>query len=209
MTNASSLREALSIPPDPPFEMDLPPGWSRREPDDDTLRDMLAELRQRAMRHQRPDLYAHLKPALEASFEDMRGAGVFAFFSPADPDPGTLWLPTSISASIRRAEPGETLDALVRTLVRQYGAQPLLDDRRTLWFEREETRRAADGSIVAHSRVYLTPMPGSRRRRALQLVAGFGRDPQTPADDPALERLRGLLDACVSTVRWYPAGAAS
>jgi len=198
----SSLREELDAAPDPRFELELPPGWARRAPDDETLAAMLGDLKRRLMQAQRPDVYAQLKPALERSFEEMQRNGVVAFFSAVDPDPGTLWLPASISASIRRAEPGKTLDDLARVLIRDHGATALLGDPRTLRFERAETHREGAEALVSRSIVYLTPMPGSRRRRALQLVAGFASMPDTPDDAPELERMRALFDACVASLRW-------
>lgn len=203
----SALREELNAAPDPEFEMELPPGWARRQPDDETLAGMLGDLKRRLMQAQRPDVYAQLKAALEQSFEEMRRNGVVAFFSAADPDPATLWLPASINASVRRAEPGKSLDDLARGMIREFGATPLLGDPRTLRFERAETRRDGSDTLIVRTLVYLTPIPGSRRRRALQLVAGFASTPETPDDAPELERMRALFDACVSTLRWRPATA--
>jgi hypothetical protein len=203
-----TLREELAAPPEPRFDLTLPPGWSRREPDEGTQAAMVADLKRRMMHAQRPDLFAQLRPALDESFEQMRSNGVIAFFAPTEPDPGTLWLPASINASIRRAEPGGNLDDLARTLIRDRGALPLLGDKRTLRFEQTETRRDGDVELVSHSRVYLTPVPGARRRRALQLVAGFASTPDMAQDAPELERMRALFDACVASIRWTAGGAA-
>lgn len=198
----TDLRAELGAPPDPEFDLELPPGWTRSVPDDATLRSMLAAARQRLMTAHRPDLYAEVRTMLEASFDEMRKHGVVAFFSATEAGEDTLFVPASLNASIRTAEPGETLDDLVRGLIHEHGATPLLGDKRTLRVEHEQTVRPGTDTIVSHSVVYLTPMPGSRRRRALQLVAGFARAPQTPSDDPSVERMRALFDACASTVRW-------
>ena len=80
-----------------------------------------------------------MKAHLEAGFADMRRGGVFAYFCPTDPGDTTLAIPASLNASIRRAEPGQTLDDMVRTLIRSHGATPLLGDRRTLRVEKEKT----------------------------------------------------------------------
>ena len=201
----AALRAELGMRRDPEFEMDLPAGWTRSAADDETLRRMLTSMKRRLMEAHRPDLYAQMKSMLESSFEDMRRGGVFAFFSATDPGPHTLFVPASLNASIRKAEPGQNLDDIVRSLVREQGATPLLGDKRTLRVERQKIRRMGTDSLVSHSIVYLTPVPGAQRRRALQLVAGFASAVGTPADDPMLESMRALFDSCVSTLRWRPA----
>ncbi|MFD1717826.1 hypothetical protein [Georgenia deserti] len=203
--SVSDLRQALGAQPDPEFDLELPTGWSRREPDEATMHDMLAAMKRRLMESHRPDLYAQAKVLVERAFDDMRRGGVFAFFSATDPGPDTLFVPSTINASVRRAEPGQSLDDVARALIRDYKATPLLGDKRTLRVEREKMARMGSETLVNHSVVYLTPIPGARRRRALQLVAGFARRPETAPDDPALDSLRVLFDTCVSTLRWRPA----
>lgn len=202
--NKLSLRDELGAQPDPEFEMELPRGWSRHAPDDATLQHMLDGVKRRLMEAHKPAMFAELKLMLERSFEDMRRNGVFAFFSAAEPGPGTLAIPASINASIRKAEPGTTLDDQVQILIRKHGATPLLGDKRTLRVESERSARVGTDTLIHHSVMYLTPVPGARRRRALQLVAGFARTPDTAPDDPALEATRLLFDSCAGTVRWRP-----
>lgn len=199
---SSDLVDELGGKRDPEFEMDVPPGWTRHQPDDATLQRMTKEMRRRLMGTHRPDLYADMKLLLERSFEDMRRDGVFAFFSATNDDSRTLFLPASINASIRRAGPGESLDELVRRLISTQGAEPLLGDQRTIRFESERTVRTGTDTVVNHTVIYLTPIPGSKRRRALQLTAGFARPVEMPSDDAWLERMRELFDACVASVRW-------
>lgn len=196
------MREELGVQSDPEFELDLPPGWGRHEVDGDELAAMLAATKKRCMDEHKPQLFAEMKVQLESAFENMRRGGVFAFFSPTDPDPGTLAIPSSINASIRRAEPGRTLDDLARTLIRSHGATPLLGDRRTLRFERERTTRLGTETLINHAAVYLTPIPGAKRRRALALVAGFARTPDVASDAESIDAMRFMFDACVSTLRW-------
>src|SRR5690606_4509442 len=108
--SVSDLRQALGAQPDPEFDLELPTGWSRREPDEATMHDMLAAMKRRLMESHRPDLYAQAKVLVERAFDDMRRGGVFAFFSATDPGPDTLFVPSTINASVRRAEPGQSLD---------------------------------------------------------------------------------------------------
>lgn len=200
----TDLREAIGLQADPEFDLELPAGWTRQEVAGDALESMLAAMRRRFMEQHRPDLYAEMKTMVKKSFEDMERNGVFAFFSPTKEGEGTLAIPASIHASIRRAEPGETLDDLARSLIQGRGATPLRGDSRTLRFEQEKHVKLGTETIVAQSVIYLTPIPGAKRRRALQLVAGFGRTVETPADHPNLQAMKLLFDACVSTLSWRP-----
>lgn len=199
-----TLRDELGVRADPEFDIDLPSGWGRHSVDDATLQTMLVGIKQRCMQQHQLQLYAGLKVHLEQAFADMQREGVFAYFCPTDQDPGTLALPASINASIRKADSGQTLDDLARRLIREHGATPLMGDPRTMRFETEAVKRLDTASVVHHSVVYLTPVPGSRRRRALALVAGFARTPDTPSDSQPMEAMRALFDACVSTLRWRP-----
>jgi hypothetical protein len=196
------LRAELGARPVPDFDLELPPGWTRRAPDDSSRDEMLAVLKQRAMKAHKPELFAQAKVLLEESFADMQRNGVIAFFAASDPGPDTLAIPASLNASVRTGTPDATLEETIATFVRDYGARPLFDDKRILRVERERDVRVGTDTLVHHSVVYLTPMPGTGRRRALQLVAGFAREPGTPSDAPAMEGYRTLFDVCVSTLRW-------
>ncbi len=186
----------------PDFEMTLPPGWTRKPVDDETLDGMLTTLRERLMKQHQPQAYAELRGLVKQSFASMKQEGAFAFFSATEQDDSTLWIPASIIASEKRAEAGRSLDDLARMLITEYGATPLREDKRTMRFERERTVRLGNETVISQSIVYLTPIPGTGRRRALQLVAGFGRSPGDAADDPYLLEMKRLFDTCVSTLRW-------
>ena len=202
-----SLRDDLGAPPAmPEFEMDIPKGWARHAPDDATLQSMLSAAKRRCMDAHVPQMYAEIKTQLEGSFESMRRNGVFAYFCPTDPGAGTLAIPASINASIRHAEPGQTLDDMARSLIRDHGATPLLGDPRTLRFEKEKTTSLGTETVINHSVVYLTPVPGTMRRRALTLVAGFARTPDVSTDAESIEATRFLFDACVSSLRFSRSG---
>lgn len=199
---STDLRAELGAPQEPEFDLTLPPGWTRRDVDEATYESMLTDLRRRLMQQHKPQAYAQVRPLFQQAFESMQREGAFAFFAPAEPDPDTLWLPASIVASVRRAEPGETLDPFVRSLIQHDGATPLRGDKRTLRFERERTTRIETETVISESVYYLTPVPGTGRRRALQLVAGFGRSVDTPADDEHVVAMKFLFDATVASLRW-------
>ncbi|GGR60128.1 hypothetical protein J2S40_004364 [Nocardioides luteus] len=200
----NSLRESLGVMPDPDFDMKLPPGWSRREVDDQTFDTMVSGLKRRLMQEHRPELYAETRRMLKRSFDDMRQNGAFAFFVATDQDPSTLWMPASMVASIRRPEPGSSLDDLARNLIVNYGATPLMGDVRTLRYEQEKHIKLGADSIVSRTVTYLIPVPGTKRRRALQIVAGLSTPLEMSGEDPYVVSTKFLFDSCVSTVTWQP-----
>jgi hypothetical protein len=203
-----SLREELGGAPDPEFTMLLPPGWERHAPTQETLERFTRVARGRMMEAGRPELFVELRRQIDGMFAQLQEARVVAFFAPLEPHPDTLFVPASLTATFRAATSPGSLDAAVRTAMRQHDAQPLLGDARTIVFERQFPREMDGTSLVVHSRVYMTPVPGTERSRALQLVAGFGRPADAPADGVPLRRLRQLFDVCVSTLRWAPAPVA-
>lgn len=183
------------------FSIELPRGWSRFDIDDghDVL---LAGMKKRFLEGHRPDLFAEAKVTFDKAFDGMRKNGVIAFFAPASDDPDSVVIPASINASIRTGEAGQSLDKMVRDAIQRFGARPLFGDPRTLRFERERLVDLGGESVVNHSLIYLTPVPGTQRRQALQLVAGFARTLDIEADAPAMVATRALLDSCVATLTW-------
>lgn len=197
-----TLRDEIGVRPDPEFDLVLPPGWARHGLEDGSYDALLAQLKRRCFENHQPQVYAEMKAHLEQSFADMRKAGVIAYFTATDPGPDTLAIPASINASIKHAEPGTNLDDLVRSLIRDQGAEPLLGDKGTLRFETERNVRVGTDTIVNHSVVYMTPVPGSKRRRALVLVAGFARPLDVSVDSESMNAHRFLFDAVAASLTW-------
>lgn len=196
------MRDEIGARPDPEFDLKLPPGWARHGLDDGSPAALLDQLKRRCFENHQPQLYVEMKAYLEQSFADMRKAGVIAYFTATDPGPGTLAIPASINASIKHAEPGSNLDDVVRSLIREQGAEPLLGDKGTLRFETERNVKIGSETIANHSVVYMTPVPGSKRRRALVLVAGFARPLDVSVDAASMHAHRFLFDAVASSLTW-------
>lgn len=199
-----TLRELLGGPRDPEFELQLLPGWARHVPDEADEARIEAALRQRFLQAHRPDLLVEARTLLRESHETMRDEGVVAYYAPTDPGDDTLWLPGSLLVTVRTPPAGGTLDDVVRAAIRELGAKPLFGDKRFMRFERERTIDLDEGSIVSSTIEYLTPIPGSRRRRALQLTAAFGRPSGVSADDERIRAFVLAFDACVASLRWVP-----
>lgn len=200
------LRKELGIHTDPEFDLELPAGWARGKPDQETLEQVLSVIKRRMMDAHRPDMYAQVRTLLSKAFEEMRRNSVIAYFAASSSAEDALYIPASMTASIRHAGHGESLDGLVSGLVRNYGATALRGDKRTVRAEREKTVRIENATIINHYVTYLTPIPGANRRRALQLVASFGRELDSSDESPGVAATRELFDGCVATLRWRRAG---
>lgn len=198
-----SLREQLGGAPDPEFELTLPTGWVRREPSDAQRDEIVSTARTRLMQAHRPDLLARLQPLIDDAFQKMADESVIAFFTPGSGDDTALAIPGSLVASVRRSPGADAnLDPMIRSLVRDAGATPLLGDKRFLRLEREKTVTMDDGQLRQTTVVYLTPVPGSDHRRALQLTATVLRPVDVPADDEPFVLMKALFDLCASTLTW-------
>lgn len=202
-TDGLSLREQLGGSADPDFEVKLPAGWERRTPDEADRVRMEAGMKQRLMEAHLPDVYAKLRGMLAESYEAMQKNGVIAYYA-ATQTTDTIGLPGTMVASIRKPPAGGTLDDLVRHAIREYGATPLFGDKRFVRFERERTTRIDDGAIVQDSITYLTPVPGSGRRRALEFHATFARPVDSSGDEEQVKLYKSTFDLIVSTLRWIP-----
>lgn len=198
---ASSLRAELGAPPDPAFDLELPEGWERKDVSPETEQAMLQAAKRRLMEAHRPDLYAQLRVELQESFAAMRAMDAIAHFGPGPRAPETMFLPASLIATIRTPQPGVTLQQEVAERIR-HGATALHGDKRFIRDERELDRRIGTDAAKQRTVVYLTPVPGSRQARALQLTLVITRGAAFPTDDPALLGMLRLFDACVSTLRW-------
>ncbi|MBS1698797.1 MAG: protein TPRXL [Actinobacteria bacterium] len=205
-----SLREQLGGTPDPDFTLVLPPGWERRPVDAAEERRMLGDLRSRLLQAQRPDLAAQMNRLVGDAFTQMRALSAVAMFVPAgSAEDGTLYLPASLTATVQQAEAGVSLDEVVRAAVREHGATPLFEDKRFLRMERDEVQTIEGERAAVTTVLYLTPIPGSRRRRALRLTLVIMRPEDAPADDEPVVAMKALFDLCVSTLAWIPAGTAA
>lgn len=197
----TDLREALGAR-DPEFDLALPPGWARHETTEAARDALIQQVRQRLMQTHRPDLMGQLQRMLHEAWDGMRRTDTFAWFGPAEDDESTAWWPASMTASILRGPDGGTLDPVVVDAIRTRGATALFEDKRFIRFETSSTQVIGGEQLGLTTITYITPMPGSRRRRGLHLTATIMTPPHTPQDDEPLELMRTAFDLCVSTLTW-------
>ena len=197
-----SLREELGLPPIPDFELDIPPGWQRRDASAETQADMERQLRRKLMAAHRPDLMAILRTELQKSFRSMKQHRVIAHFSPAEDVPGISWLPLSLVARHRFADANTSLDDIARGLITQQGATPLDGNLKILRAVRESKQTEGDTTVTLVTVTYLIPVPTTEKRVALEFTGSYPRPGGEAADGDYSRQMQAVLDACVSSIRW-------
>lgn len=197
-----SLRAELGAAAEPDFALTLPRGWARTAVDEAAEAMLAKQLRQRMMQAGRPDIEVAVRRMLRESFAAMRGNGAVAAFMPLDSSGDGLFVPASIIAVIRRGTAESPIDAYAQFAIRQYGAEPLMGDTRTMRFETESEQEVEGEQVVISTTHYLTPVPGTRRRRALELMATYGRPQHLSREAENPRALHALFDMCASTLRW-------
>lgn len=201
----SSLKAELRGETLPEFVMTLPHGWVRRAPTDDVREEMLTAAKRRLMQAHRPDLYGQTVGMVTKLFSEMQRMETVAFFGPAQDAPESAFLPATLTASVRRGPNGESLDEMVAQLIRREGATALGADKRFLRWD-QETSETMDGTRVATTTViYVTPIPETGRKRALQFTLVITHDPDAAGDEEFVQGLKGLFDAHISTFTWLAA----
>lgn len=201
MSDSMGLREQLGMSKDPDFVIEVPPGWSRRDVTPDSMDAMLESLKKQFMQAHQPAMYSSMKRLVTEAFAGMKQSGAVGFYAPVDAPEGTLLMPASIIARIKRAEGGASLDSYVRTLIDQRGAEKLFEDARTLRYEERTIVPVEGQDFVNNSVTYLSPVPGSSRKRAVEFVASFISLPQDENLD-WLAAQKALIDLCISSLRW-------
>jgi hypothetical protein len=198
----SSLKAELRGETLPEFTLTLPNGWVRRAPSNEVRDDMLAAAKRRLMQAHRPDLYGQTTAMVRKLFSEMQRVDTVAFFSPGENAPDEAFLPATLTASVRRAPDGQSLDGSIAGLIRNEGATALGDDKRFLRWERD-TVESMDGTRVATTTVvYFTPVPDTGRKRALQFTLVITHNPDEPGDEDFVTGLKMLFDAHLSTFSW-------
>ena len=203
----SSLRSELlgdRRPVDlPDFGMLLPSGWKAHDVSEKTERALLAQARQRTMAAHRPELQGMLEANTSAALAAARAQGAMAMIMPGPDTEGVLFAPASMLVSVREATNEYTLDDIVVDVVRNRGGQPLDENKRFVrWIEQRKVPLGGE-TVGAYSVVYLTPVPGTKRRKALQFTLSIAHtDEVETSSDELLAGWVALVDAHVGTFRW-------
>lgn len=202
----ASLRDLLGARPDPDFELSLPKGWERHEASIESQSLIEKRMSRQLMKLGTVDAmqaFGTLRSMFRQSMDEMRKQNVVGYFAPSGEDLATPFpVPASIIATIRSAPSTELMDGYVKRLILEEEAAPLAKNRALLRVERENVRGEGGAQIVFSSTLYITPVPGTRRRRALELVAGYGRPLDIPRDDDQIQFVHAFFDLMVASLRW-------
>lgn len=201
----SGLREQLlgGQPGLPPFRLMLPSGWVAHATTAESEAGLLDAAKSRLMQAHQPAAYATLHTHVSQALSKARAQGTFAMIVPGEGTPRALLLPVSILVGMMVGESGMPLDAQISRAIEERGARPLERSQIFLrWIDRRTVTVDGD-SVRADTIVYVTPVPGSQRSRALRFTATLAYpldvDPET---DETVQGWIGLIDAHLATFAW-------
>ncbi|MET0976621.1 MAG: hypothetical protein ABWX82_13240 [Leifsonia sp.] len=188
----------------PEFSLVLPSGWSEFDATAASEQQLVEQAAARLRAAHRPDMLAQLRALTGRAFSGMRSARTVKFYIQTDAWDDDLVLPLSITASLRTAPDGGTLDTLVADLIRTKGGKPLSGDQRFVRWETQSDIAVGSTTVGQLTTAYVTPVPGTERRQAMQFTAvvvhptGGDYDRSTPVIADMIQ----LSDAIVSTLAW-------
>lgn len=181
----------------------LPPGWTAHDVSKKTEEQLLGQARQRLMPSQRVDLLGSLQAQVAAALSAARDNGAFLMVMPGPETNENLFAPASMLAMVREGTADYSLDDVVTNIVQERGGIALDENQRILRWTEKRTAQTLDGEMGAFMVFYLTPVPGSQRRKALQLALTIAHPTSVEPDtDEMLRSWVTLMDAHVSTFRW-------
>jgi hypothetical protein len=187
----------------PDFRFVLPAGWTTYDTSEQTEQELLAKARARLREAHRPDAYAILAGHVEKALAAARKQGAFMMIMAGDEAPPWSVVPVSILATVTHGTPEVSLDRMVADAIERRGARALDGSRHFLRWTDQRTVELTGESLGAYTVVYLTPIPGTKRRKALQLTATLAHPVDVdPLSDPQMTAWLELLDGCVATFAW-------
>ncbi len=165
--------------------------------------ELLAKAKSRLREAHRPDVYASLETQVTGALKAARDRGAFFMITPGEDAPQWSAVPITVLGSVTEGAPGVTLDSMVADAVERRGARPLEGSKQFLrWVDRRVVELSGE-KAGAYTVVYLTPVPGSRRSKALQMTATLLHPKDSdPEQDVAMMRWLSLLDAQILTFAW-------
>lgn len=201
----SSLRDQLGGGRQgiPEFRLSLPTGWTMYDTSGATERALLDRAKVRLREVHKPEAYAALESHVTAALAAARKQGAFVMIMAGEDAPRWSTVPISVLGTITEGASGVSLDAMVADAVERRGARALDGSRQFLrWTDRRSVEISGE-TAGAYTVVYLTPVPGSGRTKALQFTATLVHPNEIdPAEDPYMKSWLDLLDGHFLTFAW-------
>lgn len=189
---------------EPGFALVMPAGWEQFGPDARSESALLKLASARLRSQHRPDLYGQLQVQVRRAFSGLRAKdGVAIYLQTEAPD--ELVMPMSITASRVHAADGASLDGQVAALIRDHGATRFAGSGSMIRWEKDAVQSMGAEKAATHTIAYLTPIPGTERRVAIQLTTAIVHPVELDPEDRLVLGFSEISDAIVSTFQWGPA----
>lgn len=183
--------------------MMLPSGWVAYDTSEKTEQDLLAQARARLMPQHQVALQGMLEAHVARAMQAARDNGAILTIMPGSETPDALFATASMIATVREATEQYSLDDVVVDIIQRRGGQSLDENKRIVRWTEAGKAQISGEDVGAYSVFYLTPVPGSSRRRALQFALTVAHPPEIDIEtDEVLAGWVALVDAHVATFRW-------
>ncbi len=180
-----------------------PAGWTMYDTSGATERELLDRAKARLRDVHRPEVYAALESHVTGALAAARRQGAFVMIMAAEDAPRWSTVPISVLGTVTEGAAGVSLDAMVADAVERRGARALEGSRQFLRWTDRRTVELSGESAGAYTVVYLTPIPGSRRTKALQFTATLVHPTDVdPTQDLQMKTWLELLDTQLLTFAW-------
>lgn len=186
----------------PPCRMILPDGWIAVTPDEASKADLIDKARRRLAEAHRPDLYGQLRPLVDQAFTQLDRLDAFVVLMAGPDAPEWAFLPASVIGTIVESTAERPLSATVTHAIADYGAIPLGPNRQIVRWIRPGTVTIQTERMATTTLVYMIPVPGTQRTRAIQFTVPIAHPVDVPSDDDAIQRWVALFDAHIATFMW-------
>lgn len=204
----SSLREQLlgGVPGIPPFRLALPAGWKAHSTSVESEQELVRTAKARMLQAHQPAAFGVLQTQVHESFEGARKQGAFLTILPGPDTAEALFAPVSVTATLMTSTADAPLDSQVSLAIEEHGARPLDGSSTFLRWVDRRTIRLTGEAVGADTIIYVTPIPGTRRTRALRFTATLAYPLDVdPDEDPKVRAWTLLLDSHMATFAWAPA----
>lgn len=186
----------------PACSMILPDGWIAVTPDDASRRALVGKARQRLAEAHRPDLYGQLQPLVDQAFAQLKRLNAFVLLMAGPGAPDWAFLPASVTGTVVESNERRSLSQVVSHAIAEYGAIPLGHTRQIVRWIRPGTVELQGEQLTTTTLVYMIPVPGTQRSRAIQFTVPIAHPADVTTGDEVIQRWITLFDAHVATFSW-------
>lgn len=190
----------------PEFRMLIPAGWKAYDTSVETEAELLKQASRRLMPAHRVDLQGLLAAQVSSALRQARAQGALAMVMPGPETAPALFAPASLLVLTREAPSAATMDSYVVDVIRRREGKPLDTDERFVRWVTRGTPEVNGERMGTYLVEYLTPVPGSERRKALHMAYSLAHPLDVdPEQDKRMSAWITLMDVHVATFVWAKA----